>query len=191
MSLYEINFMDKQEKLLALRHSCEHVLTMAMMRLWPGKIKAAMGPATEDGFYFDFDSEIKVSEADFAKIEAEMAKIIKEDLPIIKDKMTVAQAREFFNRNAYKGNEYKHEWIDLIAGRGEKVSVYWMGEKGKDMPSTFGDICAGPHAPSTGRIGFFKLLKIAGAYWHGDEKNKMLQRIYGTAFDNEEELDAY
>ncbi|OGH71313.1 MAG: threonine--tRNA ligase [Candidatus Magasanikbacteria bacterium RIFCSPLOWO2_01_FULL_43_20b] len=183
--------MDKQEKLLALRHSCEHVLTMAMLRLWPGKIKAAMGPATEDGFYFDFDSEIKISEADFIKIEKEMAKIIKENLPIIKDEMSAKEARKFFSSGTYKGNEYKHEWIDEIEQRGESVSVYWLGKKGGDMPKTFVDICAGPHLKSTGEIGAFKLLKIAGAYWHGDEKNKMLTRIYGTAFETKDELDKY
>ncbi len=174
-----------------MRHSCEHVLTMAMLRLWPGKIKAAMGPATEEGFYFDFDSDIKINEDDFPKIEKEMAKIIKEDLPIIKDEMIVKEARKFFNNNVYKGNEYKHEWLDEIESRGEKVSIYWLGEKGKDIPETFVDICSGPHVESTGKISAFKLLKIAGAYWHGDEKNKMLQRIYGTCYESRTDLDAY
>jgi len=182
--------MDK-EQLLAMRHSCEHVLTMAMMRLWPGKIKPAMGPATEEGFYFDFDSDLKIGENEFAEIEKEVAKIIKEDLPIIKDEMTVEEARQFFNGNNYAGNEYKREWLTEIAGRGEKVSVYWVGKKGGDLPETFVDICAGPHVESTGKIGAFKLLKVAGAYWHGDEKNKMLQRIYGTAFASQEELAKY
>ncbi len=183
--------MKKEEELLAMRHSCEHVLTMAIMRLWPDKVKAAMGPATADGFYFDFDSDQKFSESDFIKIEKEMTKIIKEDLPIIKDEMTIKEAKEFFSRNAFKGNEYKHEWLDEIEERGEKVSVYWLGEKGKDMPGTFVDICSGPHVESSGKIGVFKLLKIAGAYWHGDEKNKMLQRIYGTAFATQKELTEY
>jgi len=183
--------MKKEDKLLARRHSCEHVLTMAMLRLWPGEIKAAMGPATAEGFYFDFDSELKISEDDFKKIEKEMNKIIKEDLPIIKDEMTVKEARKFFNKNVYKGNEYKHEWLDEIEERGEKVSIYWLGEKGKDIPDTFVDICSGPHVKSTGEIGVFKLLKIAGAYWHGDEKNKMLTRIYGTAFATQKELEEY
>src|SRR3989339_456267 len=181
----------EKEKLLALRHSCEHVLTMAMLRIWGNKIKAAMGPATDDGFYFDFDSEIKISESDFEKIEKEMAKIIKEDLQIIKDELSVKEARKFFDSGTYKGNEYKHEWIDEIERRGEKVSVYWMGEKGKDIPETFVDICAGPHVESTGKIKAFELLKIAGAYWHGDEKNKMLTRIYGTAFESGNELKDY
>ncbi|HLD17539.1 MAG TPA: threonine--tRNA ligase [Patescibacteria group bacterium] len=181
----------EKEKLEGMRHSCEHVLTMAMMRLWPGKIKAAMGPATEDGFYFDFDADLKISEDDFPKIEEAMRAIVLEDLPILKDEMTVEQARDFFAQNTYKGNEYKHEWIDLIEARGEAVSIYWMGERGRDMPQTFVDICSGPHAESTGKVGAFKLLKTAGAYWHGDEKKKMLTRIYGTAFENQEELDQY
>jgi len=182
--------MNKQE-LEKMRHSCEHVLTMAMMRLWPGRIKAAMGPATAEGFYFDFDSDLRISSDNFKKIEAEMAKIIAEDLPIIKDEMTIEEARKFFSGNTYKDNEYKQEWLDLIEGRGEKISVYWMGEKGKDMPDTFVDICSGPHLESTGKIGAFKLQKVAGAYWHGDEKNKMLQRIYGLAFETQAEIDNY
>lgn len=182
--------MDK-EKLESMRHSCEHVLTMAMMRLWPGQIKAAMGPATEEGFYFDFDTDLKITEDDFVKIEKEMVKIIKEDLPIMKDEMTIEEARKFFGGNTYKDNEYKHEWLDLIEARDEKIRVYWMGQKGEDMPQTFVDICSGPHLESTGQIGAFKLLKIAGAYWHGDEKNKMLSRIYGTAFETQEDLDGY
>ncbi|KKQ79961.1 MAG: Threonine-tRNA ligase, partial [Parcubacteria group bacterium GW2011_GWC2_38_7] len=182
--------MNKQD-LEKMRHSCEHVLTMAMMRLWPGRIKPAMGPATAEGFYFDFDSEIRISSDNFKKIEAEMAKIIAEDLPIIKDEMTIEEARKFFSGNTYKDNEYKQEWLDLIEGRGEKISVYWVGEKGKDMPETFVDICSGPHVESTGKIGAFKLHKVAGAYWHGDEKNKMLQRIYGLAFETQAEIDNY
>lgn len=174
-----------------MRHSCEHVLTMAMLRIWGNKIKAAMGPAIDDGFYFDFDSDIKISESDFEKIEKEMAKIIKEDLPITRGEMSAKEAHKFFDKNIYKGNEYKHEWIDEAEKRGEKVIVYWVGDKDKDIPDTFVDICAGPHVKSTCKIGAFKLTKLAGAYWHGDEKNKMLQRIYGTAFESQKELDEY
>jgi threonyl-tRNA synthetase len=166
----------ENDQLWALRHSAEHVLTMAMLRLYPG-LKAAMGPATDDGFYFDFDvsDNLKISLEDFPKIEEEMWKIIKEDLPIIKDEMTVKEARKFFSSGTYKGNEYKHEWLDEIEGRGEKVAAYWMGEKGKDIPETFVDICAGPHAKSTGEIKAFKLLKLAGAYWHGDEMARLMK----------------
>lgn len=181
----------EKDNLLALRHSCEHVLTMAMLRIWGDKIKAAMGPATDDGFYFDFDSDMKISESDFEKIEKEMAKIIKEDMPITRGEMSAKEAHKFFNKNIYKGNEYKHEWIDEAEKRGEKVIVYWVGDKDKDIPYTFVDICAGPHVKSTGKIGAFKLTKLAGAYWHGDEKNKMLQRIYGTAFGSQKELGEY
>src|SRR3989339_838672 len=129
--------MKENNNLEAMRHSCEHVLTMAMLRIWGNKIDAAMGPATDDGFYFDFDSDIKITEEDFSRVEKEMANIIKENLPIVKDEMTVSEAREFFNKNIYKGNAYKHEWLDEIEGRGEKVSVYWMGKKDGDIPDTF------------------------------------------------------
>ena len=162
-----------------MRHSCEHVLTQVMLKLWP-KIKMAMGPATEDGFYFDLDpGDLKLSEADFPKIEAEMAKIIKENLPIRKKTLTVAEARKLF-----KNNPYKQEWLNGIKAKRQKPTVYWTGKE-------FVDLCAGPHVSSTGKIGAFKLLSIAGAYWHGSEKNKMLTRIYGTCFPTQKELDQY
>ncbi len=167
-----------KDSLWALRHSAEHVLTMAMLKLYPS-IKMAMGPATDEGFYFDFDSATKISEENFPKIEAEMQKIIAENLPITKKEISVAEARELF-----KSNEYKEEWLDEIETRGEKATVYWVGNE-------FVDLCAGPHVNSTGEIKAFKLLKIAGAYWHGDEKNKMLTRIYGTAFESKKELGEY
>ncbi|HPA25326.1 MAG TPA: threonine--tRNA ligase [bacterium] len=182
---------NNQEKLWALRHSAEHVLTMAMLRLYP-KIKMAMGPATDEGFYFDFeeivpsgtrdpvdDKKYKVSESDFPKIETEMQKIIEANLAITKKEMAVSEAKELF-----KNNEYKLEWLDEIEARGEIATVYWIGDE-------FADLCAGPHAKSTGEIKAFKLMKIAGAYWHGDEKNKMLTRIYGTAFESKKDLDNY
>ena len=181
----------EHDKLWAMRHTAEHVLTLAMLRLWPGKIKPAMGPPTEEGYYLDFDSDITISEHDFPKIEKEMAKIVKEKLPMIHGMMPPKEAREYFGNNAYKNNEYKHEWIDLIEERGEEVSIYWMGDKEKDLPATFADVCAGPHVATTGEVGAFKLTKIAGAYWHGDENNKMLQRIYGTAFFSKEDLKQY
>lgn len=172
------NQQTNHDKLWALRHSCEHVLTEAMLKLYPN-IKMAMGPATDDGFYFDFDSETKISEDDFPQIEAEMEKIIKADLPITKKEIAVSEARELF-----KDNEYKQEWLDEIENRGEKATVYWTSDK-------FVDLCAGPHVESTGKIKAFKLMKMAGAYWHGDEKNKMLTRIYGTAYESQKELDDY
>jgi len=173
------NSNEQNDYLLSLRHSCEHILTMAMLRLWPDKIKPAMGPATDEGFYFDFDSEIKISETDFPKIEKEMQKIITADLPITKQEISVEETRKLF-----KGNEYKLEWIDEIEKNNNKPTVYIIG-------GDFVDLCAGPHVESTGQIKSFKLLKIAGAYWHGDEKNKMLARIYGTAFGSPNELSEY
>jgi len=162
-----------------MRHSCEHVLTQAMYRLFPG-IKMAMGPATEEGFYFDFDpGKHKISEADFPKIEEEMKKIIKANLPIRRQEISLAEARKLF-----KDNPYKQEWLDEIEAKGEKVTVYWTGNE-------FVDLCAGPHVKSTREIGPFKLFSIAGAYWRGNEKNKMLTRIYGTCFPSQKELDHY
>ncbi|MCL5095410.1 MAG: threonine--tRNA ligase [Patescibacteria group bacterium] len=167
------------DDLKKIRHSCEHVLTQAMLKLYP-KIKMAMGPATENGFYFDFDSQkIKINEDDLTRIEEEMRKIAKADLPIRQEKVTVTKARQLF-----KGNPYKQEWLDEIDKRNEEVSLYWTGQE-------FVDLCSGPHVSSTGKIGYFKLLSVAGAYWRGDEKNKMLTRIYGTSFATKEELDCY
>ena len=169
----------KKDNLWARRHSCEHVLTQAMIRLWPS-IKMAMGPATDEGFYFDFDpGQVKISEADFPKIEAEMSKIIKANLPIRKKTLTAAEARKLF-----KGNEYKQEWLDEIKAKKQKATVYWTGKE-------FVDLCAGPHVKATGEIGAFKLLSIAGAYWRGSEKNKMLTRIYGTCFPTQKKLNQY
>lgn len=173
----------KKQSLSIMRHSCEHVLHQAMAELFPG-LKRAMGPATAEGFYFDFDYQGKVSEEDFPKIEKRMKEIIKANLPIIRRKISIAQAKKLF-----KGNPYKQDWIKQINKRGEEVTVYWTGEpnkKGSDV-----DLCKGPHLKSTGQIGPFKLLSIAGAYWHGDEKNKMLSRIYGTCFKTQKELDQY
>ncbi len=168
----------QNKKLEAMRHSAEHVLTQAMLKLYPG-LKMAMGPATEDGFYFDFDFEGKISEDNFPKIEEEMKKIIKKDLPFKKENLTIEEARKLF-----KNNKYKQEWLDEIENKGEKATVYWTGDE-------FVDLCNGPHVASTGKIGPFKLLSVAGAYWRGDEKNKMLTRIYGTTFPTQKELDKH
>ncbi len=164
-----------------LRHSAEHVLTQAMHTLFPGKFLMAMGPATADGFYFDFETltDFKIGEADFAKIEAEMTKIIKADLPLVKKEISPNDAKKLFT-----DNPYKLEWIEDIKAKGEPISVYYTGD-------SFVDICKGPHLTSTGQIKAFKLLSVAGAYWRGSEKNKMLTRIYGTAFENKETLEKY
>ena len=177
------------EELLSLRHSAEHVLHQAVKELYP-RIHLAMGPATDDGYYFDFDATpegkepVTITVANFPKIEKRMAEIIKKNLPITRHEISVADARALF-----ADNPYKQEWIDGIETKGEKATVYWTGEPNK--PGSMVDLCKGPHVSGTGEIKAFKLLSIAGAYWHGDEKNKMLTRIYGTAFFTQVELDTY
>ncbi len=163
-----------------LRHSAEHILTLAMLRLYPDKFLPAMGPSTDDGFYFDFDSigDFKISEDDFPKLEAEMTKIVKENLPIIRNEISLEEAKKIF-----ADNPYKMEWLESIKNRNEIISTYTIGE--------FTDLCAGPHVRYTSKVKAFKLLSIAGAYWHGDEKNKMLTRIYGTAFESKADLENY
>lgn len=169
----------KKLPLLTMRHSCEHVLTQAMLKLYPS-IKMAMGPATEEGFYFDLDpGKIKISESDFPKIEKEMQKIIRANLPIKREEISIQKARKLF-----KDSQYKQEWLDEIEAKKQKPIVFWTGKN-------FVDLCGGPHVTSTGKIGPSKLLSVAGAYWRGDEKNKMLTRIYGTCFPTQKELDQY
>jgi threonyl-tRNA synthetase len=172
--------MEEKEKdnLKALRHSAEHVLTQAMLKLYPG-LKMAMGPATEEGFYFDFEYKGVINKEGFPKIEKEMQKIIDKDLPFKREELTVLKARKLF-----LDNPYKQEWLDEIKAKGEKAIIYRTGDE-------FVDLCAGPHLKSTGEIGAFKLLSVAGAYWRGSEKNKMLTRIYGVAFKTKTELDEY
>jgi threonyl-tRNA synthetase len=172
-----------------LRHSAEHILHQAVKELYPS-IHLAMGPATDEGFYFDFDSspegreEVHISEADFPAIEKRMKHLIKQNLPISRHEISVAEARELF-----ADNPYKIEWVDQIEAKGELVTVYWTGKPGEK--GSMVDLCAGPHVASTGEVKAFKLLSLAGAYWHGDEKNKMLTRIYGTAFESQAELDEH
>ncbi len=168
----------EQQDLWALRHTSEHLLHTAMQNLYPD-LKKAMGPATDEGFYFDFDLDEKINEKDFEKIEKEIQKLIDKDLPMVQENVSSEKAEEIF-----KSNPYKLEWISQIADRGEEISIYKMGEV--DL-----DLCSGPHIPSTGKVKALKLLSVAGAYWHGDEKNKMLQRIYGTSFSTQKELDNY
>ncbi len=176
-------------ELWKMRHTAEHVLHQAVKELYPS-INLAMGPATEEGFYFDFDASpegeaaIKISEEDFPKIEKRMNEIIKRNLPMIREEVSPEEARTLF-----VGNPYKQEWVELAESRGEKITLYWTGKQGEK--GSMVDLCAGPHAESTGAVKAFKLLSVAGAYWHGDEKNKMLTRIYGTAFFSQEELDAF
>ncbi len=170
-----------ENNLFSMRHSTEHVLTQAMQNLYPGQFLMAMGPATDEGFYFDFQpvGDFKVNEEMFPAIEAEMTKIIQQDLPIVKSTVSKEEAEKLF-----AGNPFKLEWINQFTSEGQELTVYKTGEG-------FVDLCAGPHVESTGKIGAFKLLSVAGAYWHGDEKNPMLTRIYGTTYPTQAELDAY
>jgi len=170
---------DTQEGLDALRHSASHIMAQAVQHLFGDKVQFGIGPWIANGFYYDIDTEHTFVPEDLAKIEAEMEKIVKQDLPIVRQEMSREDAIRFF---ADKGQQYKVELIqDLPADA--VISLYTQGD--------FTDLCAGPHLPSTGRIKALKLQSLAGAYWRGSEKNKMLQRIYGTAFEKKAELDAY
>ena len=161
-----------------LRHTASHILAQAVKRLWP-EAKLAIGPAIDKGFYYDIDMEHTLTPEDLGKIEKEMSRIVKENLPITKSVMPRQEAIEFFKA---KSEDYKVELIQDLP-EDAVISCYSQGD--------FIDLCAGPHVASTGKVKAFKLQSIAGAYWRGDEKNKMLQRIYGTAFEKKEELDAY
>lgn len=161
-----------------LRHTASHVMAQAVKRLWP-EAKLAIGPAIDKGFYYDIDMEHTLTPEDLTKIEKEMSRIVKENLPITKSVMSRQEAIEFFKS---KNEDYKVELIEDLP-EDAVISCYAQGD--------FTDLCAGPHVASTGKVKAFKLQSIAGAYWRGDEKNKMLQRIYGTAFEKKEELDAY
>lgn len=182
---------NKQDNLKALRHTAEHVLMQAMDIIWPNKIIKAMGPPTDDGFYFDFDLKggtdgLKITEKDFERIEKEIVRIVEKDLPLVKKELAVSEGRKLFT-----DNPYKQEWLDGIEEKGEKATVYYTGDPTDKAIEPFVDLCAGPHLESTGEVGAVKLLSVAGAYWHGDEKKKMLVRIYGTAFPTKKELDQY
>ncbi|NBH72930.1 threonine--tRNA ligase [Clostridiaceae bacterium] len=170
----------KDEKgLAALRHSASHVMAQAVKRLYPGA-KLAIGPSIADGFYYDIDFEEPIVAEDMEKIEAEMKKIVKEALPIERFTLPREEAIAFMKE---KGEPYKVELIEDLP-EGEEISFYKQGE--------FTDLCAGPHLMSTKDVGkAYKLTSIAGAYWRGDEHNKMLTRLYATAFSKKEELEAY
>ena len=161
-----------------LRQTASDILAQAVKRLWP-EAKLAIGPAIDKGFYYDIDMEHTLTPEDLGKIEKEMSRIVKENLPITKSVMPRQEAIEFFKA---KNEDYKVELIQDLP-EDAVISCYSQGD--------FIDLCAGPHVASTGKVKAFKLQSIAGAYWRGDEKNKMLQRIYGTAFEKKEELDAY
>ena len=168
----EIEFLtfDSDEGKYAFRHTASHILAQAVKRLYP-EAKLAIGPAIDNGFYYDFDVPEAFSTEDLAKIEAEMKKIVKEDLKLERFEMTPAEAIAYYEE---KNEPYKVELIQKHAESGEPISFYKQGE--------FTELCAGPHIPSTGTVKAFKLTSATGAYWHGDSKNKMLCRVYGTAF---------
>ena len=169
---------DTKEGLHAIRHTASHVMAQAIQHLFPG-VKFAIGPAIDTGFYYDIDSEHVFTPEDLTAIEKEMAKIVKQNLPLVRSEVP---RKDALTRFAAENEIYKVELINDLP-EDAVISLYTQGD--------FTDLCAGPHCPSTGRVKAFKLMSLAGAYWRGNEKNKMLQRIYGTAFPSKEELDEY
>ncbi len=172
-----------EDGLELIRHSAAHVMAQAVLRLWPDA-KLAIGPATQEGFYYDIDTDHRLTDEDLPRIESEMQAIRDEGLPFQRLELPADEARRTFEQD---GNRYKLELIDEIAERQAAedngpptATTYTNGQ--------FTDLCRGPHVPTTADIGAFRLLSVAGAYWRGDEQNKMLQRIYGTAFATEAEL---
>lgn len=176
----EVEFFTKEdpEGLFTLRHTASHVMAQAIQHLFPG-VKFAIGPAIDDGFYYDLDSDHVFSQENFAAIEKEMSKIAKENIPLVKKVLPRDEALQYFKD---KGQDYKVMLIEDLPEE-ETLSLYEQGD--------FTDLCAGPHLKSTGKVKTFKLMTVAGAYWRGDSKNKMLQRIYATAFFSKEDLDHY
>ena len=169
---------EAEDELRAIRHTASHVLAQAVKRLYPDT-KLAIGPAIDDGFYYDFDREGGFTPEDLEKLEAEMTRIVKENLPVKPFVLPRAEAIKFMEE---KGEPYKVELIEDLPEE-ETISFYQQGE--------FVDLCAGPHIMYTKGVKAFKLTSIAGAYWRGSEKNKMLTRIYGTAFANKTDLESY
>lgn len=160
------------------RHTTSHILAQAVKNIYP-TVKLAIGPAIKDGFYYDFEFKTPITQEDFPKIEAEMQRIIKANLPLVRKELSRQEAEALFRKFA---EDYKIELLSAIP-EGETVSTYTQGE--------FTDLCRGPHLTSTGKVKAFKLTSVAGAYWRGDSKNKMLTRIYGTCFDKKADLEAY
>ncbi len=167
------------ESLEILRHSAAHILAKAVKNLYgKEKVKLGIGPATKEGFYYDFDLPETLSEEELKRIEKEMERIVKAKEEFKREEVSREKARELF-----KDDPYKLELLESIP-EGEKITIYWLGED-------FFDLCKGPHLENAGQVKAFKLLSVAGAYWRGDSKNKMLQRIYGTAFWKKKELEEY
>lgn len=163
---------------MVMRHTCAHIMAQAVKAIYP-TAKLSIGPATNEGFYYDFDFKTPITQEDLGKIEAEMKRIIKANFEIKRKEITRAQAIKLMDEN---DEPFKIELIDAIP-EGEKITIYTQGD--------FFDVCRGPHLKSTGMIKAFKLTKLAGAYWRGDEHNKMLSRIYGVCFDKQSEMDDY
>ena len=161
-----------------MRHSAAHVMAAAVRRLWPDAL-FDIGPDTADGFYYDFDLSHRLTVEDFPAIEAEMAKIVAENAPFVREEKTRAEVWDLMSK---RGQKYKLERLADIP-EGETISLYHCGD--------FTDLCRGPHVPGTGAIQAFKLTSVAGAYFRGDEKNQMMQRLYGTAFLSQADLDAH
>lgn len=174
----EIITADSEDGIEIIRHSTAHVMAQAVKRIY-GNVKLAIGPTIKNGFYYDFDLDISLTQDDLKKIEDEMNKIINEDLKFKRDDVSREEALKIMSE---KGEYYKVELINAL-DESEKISLYEQGH--------FTDICRGPHIPSTKFIKAFKLTSVAGAYWRGSEKNKMLQRIYGVAFSSKKELEKY
>lgn len=177
MGKEKVDFSDENVK-EAYRHTSSHIMAQAIKRLWP-EAKLAIGPAIKDGFYYDVDLDHKITDDDLKKIQKEMKKIIKANYPLEKSILSRDKALELMRQ---KDEDYKVELINDLPSD-EEISFYTQGE--------FTDLCAGPHVESTGKIKAIKLMSVAGAYWRGNEKNKMLQRVYGTAFPSQEELQEY
>ena len=169
-----------KEGLETIRHDTAHILAMAVQELFPGTQEVTIGPVIENGFYYDFARKEPFTEEDLKKIENKMREIVDRDE---KTKREVWDRDKAINHFKKKGEIYKAELIESIP-KGEEVSIYFHGE--------WHDLCRGPHLSSTGKIGkFFKLTKVSGAYWRGDSNNEMLQRIYGTSWANQKDLDSY
>ena len=166
---------ERDEQLERMRHSAAHVMAEGVQSLFP-EAKFGIGPTIENGFYYDFELPRPLTPEDLPVIESKMREVISQDVPFVSQEMSKDEARKLF-----AGQPYKLELIDEIAET--SVTIYKQG--------SFTDLCRGPHLASTGDVKAFKLTHLAGAYWRGDEKRPMLQRIYGVAFENQKELDNY
>ena len=177
MAKEKLNWEDEQVR-HTYRHTASHIMAQAIQHLWPDT-KFAIGPAIDNGFYYDLESEHKFTEEDFLKIQKEMKKIIQQNLPLVRSEVSREEALKFFKE---RNQDYKVELIQDLP-EDAVITMYTQGD--------FTDLCAGPHVESTGQIKAFKLMSVAGAYWRGDSDRQMLQRIYATAFPSQEELDDY